>query len=78
MGKKTSATKNTGAQQVDTDWEADFKVNPELADMANATKIWPKSTTTLDDLERLHEQRLLPPQSIAGWEATSDHCVPAP
>jgi hypothetical protein len=39
MGKKISATKKTGAQQADTDWEAAFKANPELADMANATMI---------------------------------------
>lgn len=76
MGKATS-TKKSSSKQQEVDWDATFKANPDLEAMATATKIWPASTTKVEALEQLHEQCLMPEQSVAGWEPAGEHRVPA-
>jgi hypothetical protein len=49
--------------------------DPELVEMAAATKMWPTPTMKLKHLKRLHEQRLLSKQRLSGWEAAGEHRV---
>jgi hypothetical protein len=53
MGKGPS-TKRSSTKAKDVDWKIVGAENPELIEMAAATKIWPTPNTKLKHLKRLH------------------------
>jgi hypothetical protein len=57
---KGPSTKKSSTKAKDVNWEIAGAENPELVEMAAATKIWPALTMKLKHLKRLHEQLLLP------------------
>jgi hypothetical protein len=65
--------KRSSTKAKDVNWEIARAENPELIEMAAASKIWPAPSTKLKHLKRLHEQRLLLEQRLGGWEVPGEH-----